>query len=180
MSKKTETTEEVEIEQETQQETQEETQETQAPVEDEAAKALEAARAEAEENKRKWYAVTAEYENYRKRTQSAKTQAYTDGRNDVVIKLFPIADNLERALKSCKEEQTAKGIEMVIKSFQKLLQEEKIEEINPLGEAFDPETSEAIMAVDGEGESGTVTEVYLKGYRREGKVLRFAQVVVIK
>lgn len=142
--------------------------------------ALEAAKAEAEDYKRKWYAVTAEYENYRKRTQSARTQAYTDGRCDVVSKLFPIADNLERALKSCAEEQTAKGIEMVLKSFLKLLEEEKITEINPVGEAFDPETSEAIMAVEGEEESGTVKEVYLKGYMREGKVLRFAQVVVIK
>ena len=81
---------------------------------------------------------------------------------------------------SCADEQTAKGIEMVIKSFYKLLEEEKITEINPVGEAFDPETSEAIMAIEGEGESGTVSEVYLKGYMREGKVLRFAQVVVIK
>ena len=64
--------------------------------------------------------------------------------------------------------------------FYKLLEEEKITEINPVGEAFDPETSEAIMAIEGEGESGTVSEVYLKGYMREGKVLRFAQVVVIK
>lgn len=143
-------------------------------------RAVEQARADAEEYKRKWYAVTAEYENYRKRTQSARTQAYTDGRSDVAVKLLPIADNLERALLSCKEEQTAKGIEMVLKSFRKFLEEEKITEINPVGEAFDPETSEAIMAVEGEGESGTVKEVYLKGYVREGKVLRFAQVVVIK
>lgn len=141
---------------------------------------LEKAKAEAEDYKRKWYAVTAEYENYRKRTQNAKGQAYLDGRADVVAKLFPIADNLDRALKSCVEEQTAKGISMVVKSFEKLLEDEKIVEINPVGEAFDPETSEAIMAVEGEGESGTVKEVYLKGYMREGKVLRFAQVVVIK
>ena len=142
--------------------------------------ALQAAKAEAEDYKRKWYAVTAEYENYRKRTQNARGQAYTDGRGDVVSKLLPIADNLDRALKSCADAQTAKGIEMVIKSFYKLLEEEKITEINPVGEAFDPETSEAIMAIEGEGESGTVSEVYLKGYMREGKVLRFAQVVVIK
>ena len=151
-----------------------------APAETEAERAVKEAKAEAEECKRKWYAVTAEYENYRKRTASARTQAYNDGRSDVAVKLLPIADNLERALLSCKEEQTAKGIEMVLKSFRKFLEEEKIAEINPVGEPFDPETSEAIMAVEGEGESGTVKEVYLKGYIREGKVLRFAQVVVVK
>lgn len=141
---------------------------------------LEKAKAEAEDYKRKWYSVTAEYENYRKRTQFSKTQAYADGRSDVVLKLFPIADNLERALKSCAEEQTAKGLEMVMKSFEKLLEDEKITPIDPVGEQFDPETSEAIMATEGEGESGTVKEVYLKGYQREDKVLRYAQVVVIK
>ena len=152
----------------------------QIPEESEADKALREAKAEAEECKRKWYAVTAEYENYRKRTASARSQAYNDGRSDVAVKLLPIADNLERALASCKEEQTAKGIEMVLKSFRKFLEEEKIAEINPVGEPFNPETSEAIMAVEDDGESGTVKEVYLKGYMREGKVLRFAQVVVVK
>ena len=149
----------------------------QAGIDSEAEKA----RAEAEDYKRKWYSVTAEYENYRKRTSAARSQAYADGRGDVVIKLFPIADNLERALASCKEEQTKKGIEMVLKSFEKLLSDEKITPVDPVGEAFDPETSEAIMAVeDGALESGTVKEVYLKGYKREDKVLRFAQVVVVK
>lgn len=142
---------------------------------------LNAAKAEAEDFKRKWYSVTAEYENYRKRTASSRTQAYADGRSDVLVKLFPVADNLDRALKSCTEETTRKGIEMVIKSFEKLLADEKVTEINPLGQEFDPETSEAIMAVEDENaESGTVKEVYLKGYAREGKVLRFAQVVVVK
>ena len=140
------------------------------------------ARADAEDFKRKWYSVTAEYENYRKRTASQSAQRYQEGRADVVGKLFPIADNLERALAACKDEGTRKGIEMVVAAFGKVLEEEKIEEINPVGEPFDPEKHEAIMAVDGqEGEeSGTVKQVYLKGYEQNGKILRFAQVVVIR
>lgn len=143
---------------------------------------LEQAEAEAADNKRKWYAVTAEYENYRKRTAATRTQAYAEGRADVVTKLFPIADNLDRAMASCSDESTRKGIGMVIKAFEKLLEEEKIECIAPLGEEFDAEKCEAIMAVDpAEGEaSGIVREVYLKGYEQNGKVLRFAQVVVTK
>lgn len=143
---------------------------------------LTAARTEAEDLKRKWYAVTAEYENYRKRTASSRSQAYAEGRADVVVKLFPIADNLERALASCVEEKTRQGIEMVIKSFSKLLEEEKITPIDPLGQPFDAEKCEAIMALDAEEgeESGTVKQVYLKGYEQNGKVLRFAQVVVVK
>ena len=55
------------------------------------------AQAEAEENKRKWYAVSAEYENYRRRTQAQSAQRYQEGRNDVLSSLFPIGDNLARA-----------------------------------------------------------------------------------
>lgn len=144
--------------------------------------ALAAAKAEAEDVKRKWYSVTAEYENYRKRTAATRSQAYAEGRADVVGKLFPIADNLDRALLSCQDEQTRKGIEMVVKSFEKLLEEEKITVINPVGEEFDAEKCEAIMAVEPqEGEtSGTVKQVYLKGYEQNGKILRYAQVIVIK
>ena len=61
---------------------------------------------EVEENKRKWYAVTAEYENYRRRTQNQSAQRYQEGRNDVLASLFPIGDNLERALASCLDEST--------------------------------------------------------------------------
>ena len=141
-----------------------------------------ALRAEAEEYKRKWYSVTAEYENYRRRTALSKSQAYADGRADVVKGLFPIADNLERALMSCAEPNTRKGVEMVLKAFYKLLEDEKITQINPLGEEFDADKCEAIMAIlPDEGEaSGIIKQVYLKGYEQNGKVLRFAQVVVTK
>ncbi len=145
-------------------------------------KELEAAKAQAEDMKRKWYSVTAEYENYRRRTAGESAKRYTEGRADVVSKLFPIADNLDRALKSCTEEQTKRGIELVMKAFSKILEEEKITVINPVGEEFDAETCEAVVAVDPmEGEeSGTVREVFLKGYMQNGKVLRFAQVIVVK
>ncbi len=147
-----------------------------------AKKETEEALAAAEEFKRKWYSVTAEYENYRKRTAATRTQAYAEGRADVISKLFPIADNLDRALLSCGDEKTAKGISMVIASFEKILEDEKIEVIDPLGEEFNAEKSEAIMAVEPEEgeESGLVKQVFLKGYEQNGKVLRFAQVSVTK
>lgn len=148
----------------------------------EANEAFVEATAAAEDYKRKWYSVTAEYDNYRKRTAATRTQAYAEGRADVVSKLFPIADNLERAIASCADDGTRKGIEMVTASFMKLLEDEKITVINPVGEVFDPEKCEAIMAqeaTDGE-ESGTVKQVFLKGYEQNGKVLRFAQVLVIR
>ena len=78
---------------------------------------LATAQAEAEENKRKWYAVAAEYENYRRRTTSQAAQRYADGRNDVVASLFPVGDNLARAIAVCSDENTKKGLEMGLQSF---------------------------------------------------------------
>ena len=141
---------------------------------------IEKALAEAEESKRKWYAVTAEYENYRRRTQNMSAQRYQEGRNDVVSALFPIGDNLERAIASCADEKTKEGLDMVLKSYKKVLEGEGVEEVDPTGEVFNADTMEAIMALpaaDGE-ESGMVKQVYLKGYKKGDKVLRYAQVIV--
>ncbi len=141
---------------------------------------LDKAVAESEENKRKWYAVTAEYENYRRRTQNQAAQRYAEGRNDVIAALFPIGDNLERAMLACSDEKTKQGLEMVLASYKKVLEGEGVEEINPLGQPFDATYSEAIMAMpaeDGE-ESGLVKQVYVKGYKKGDRVLRYAQVIV--
>ena len=141
---------------------------------------LEKALAEAEESTRKWYAVTAEYENYRRRTQNQAAARYQEGRNDVIASLFPIGDNLERAMASCADENTKQGLDMVLKAFKKVLEGEGVEEIDPIGQPFHADTMEAIMAMPGaEGEeSGLVKQVYVKGYKKGDKVLRYAQVIV--
>ncbi len=141
---------------------------------------LEKALAEAEECKRKWYATTAEYENYRRRTQNLSAQRYQEGRNDVVASLFPVGDNLERAIAACADDKTKEGLDMVLKAYKKVLEGEGVEEIDPVGQPFNADTMEAIMAMpaeDGE-ESGVVKQVYLKGYKKGEKVLRYAQVIV--
>ena len=141
---------------------------------------LEKVQAESDDFKRKWYNVTAEYENYRKRTAATKTSAYLDGKADILLKILPVADNLERALLSVKDDKTKEGIEMVLRNFLKVLENEDIEPINPVGEPFDPTFAEAIMASPAEEgeEKGIVKTVCLKGYKRKDKVLRFAQVIV--
>ena len=143
---------------------------------------LEKAIALAEDYKRKWYAVTAEYDNYRKRTAATASQKYAEGRSDIMVKLFPIGDNIDRALAVCNDENMKKGLEMVKTSFDKLLADEGIEGFDPTGEEFDSTTSAAIAALpaeEGEAE-GTVKQTFLKGYRKNGKILRFAQVIVAK
>ena len=141
---------------------------------------LEKALLDAEESKRKWYAVTAEYENYRRRTQNQAAQRYQEGRNDVIAALFPIGDNLSRAISTCSDENTKQGLDMILKAFNKVLSDEGVEELDPVGEAFNADTMEAIMAMPAENgeESGTVKQVYVKGYKKGEKVLRYAQVIV--
>jgi molecular chaperone GrpE len=105
---------------------------------------------------------------------------YQEGRNDVIASLFPIGDNLERAMLACADENTKQGLDMVLKSFKKVLEGEGVEEIDPVGQPFNADTMEAIMAMpcaDGE-EAGTVKQVYVKGYKKGEKVLRYAQVIV--
>lgn len=141
---------------------------------------LEKCREEAEDFKRKWYSVTAEYENYRRRTQNQSAQRYAEGRSDVISSLFAIGDNLERALSACSDENTRQGIDMVLKSYKKVLENEGVEELDPTGQPFDSAVAEAIMAApaaEGE-EAGIVKQVYVKGYKRGDKVLRYAQVIV--
>ncbi len=185
MSKRSDTkrTEQPAEEREKAEETAPETSAKAEPTQEELLKQeLEKEKALSEDYKRKWYSVSAEYENYRKRTAFQSAQRYQEGRADVIGKLFPIADNLERALASCTDEATQKGIRMVTAAFEKILSDEKIETIDPVGQPFDAKKHEAVLAVEAEEgeESGTVRQVFLKGYEREGKVLRFAQVVVVK
>ena len=140
---------------------------------------LEKAQADAADFKDKWMRTAAEFDNFRKRNEQTRRNAYLDGKADVLLKILPVGDNLERALLTC-DEQTKKGIEMVLRSFKKVLEDEGIEEIDPLNEEFDPTFCEAIMSEPAaEGvEAGYVKEVFLKGYKRGDKVLRFAQVKV--
>lgn len=142
---------------------------------------LEKAQAAAEEYKRKWYAVAAEYDNYRKRTQVQAAQAYQDGKAEAILKLLPVADTFGYAYDGASDEKTKAGIDKIIKNFNTILLSLGVEEI-PLkaGDKFDESVAEAVMNVpagDGE-EPNTVKIILKKGYRREGKVIRFAQVSV--
>lgn len=142
---------------------------------------LEKALAAADDYKRKWYAVTAEYENFRKRNSAAISNAYRDGAADAVLKLLPVADNFGYAYDSAQDEKTKQGIDKVMKSFATILQSLGIEEIAiKTGDPFDESIAEAVMnSPCEEGEvQNTVKFVLKKGYRSGDKVIRYAQVSV--
>lgn len=137
---------------------------------------------QADEYKNKLLYTMAEFDNYKKRTLSQSRISYLDGKAEILTKIFAIGDNLDRALQTCKEETTKNGLEMVLKSFSAILTNEGISEINPINQEFDPTDQEAIMTCpcETEEEDNKVKQVYVKGYKREDKVLRFAQVIVAK
>jgi len=143
---------------------------------------LEKANALAEDYKRKWYSVSAEYDNYRKRNQAAVSKAYADGAAEAVLKLLPVADNFGYALDGATDEKTKAGIDKVIKSFANILASLGIEEIPvEAGADFDEAVMEAVLnfpCEDGELPN-KVKQVLKKGYKaKDGKVIRYAQVAV--
>lgn len=150
-------------------------------AEDPAKAEIEKLTAACEDYKRKWYAVSAEYDNYRKRTQSQAATAYLEGKADAILKLLPVADTFGYAYDSAGDEKTKAGIDKIIKNFTTILQSLGVEEIPvKVGDKFDESVAEAVMTLpceDGE-ESNTVKAILKKGYRREDKVIRFAQVTV--
>lgn len=142
---------------------------------------LEKAKKDAEDYKRKWYAVSAEYDNFRKRTALQSSQSYQDGKAEAILKLLPVADTFGYAYDGASDEKTKAGIDKIIKNFNAIINSLGVEEIPvKVGDKFDETTMEAIMNTPcGDGEQPNTVKIILKkGYRREGKVIRFAQVSV--
>lgn len=142
---------------------------------------LEKALALAEDYKRKWYSVSAEYDNYRKRNSSAVSKAYADGLAEAVTKLLPVADNFGYAYDGASDEKTKAGIDKVIKAFNNILNSMGVEEIKiEIGDAFDESIAEAVLNFPcDEGENANcIKQILKKGYKSGEKIIRFAQVAV--
>ncbi len=123
--------------------------------------------------------LTAEYDNYRKRTTKEKEGIYTDACVDVLKEIIPNLDNLERAIEADGSvEDMKKGLEMTLKGFRGSLEKLGVEEIIT-EEGFDPNMHQAVMHIQDEnfGEN-QVAEVFMKGYKRGDKVIRHSVVKV--
>ena len=138
--------------------------------------------AEVNEYKEKWMRNVAEFDNYKKRNAKLWQEAYFSGISDVILKILPVGDNLEWALSLGLDEKTAEGIKKIIEKYNETLKGLEVEEINPVGEVFDPNIAEAVMqapADDGQ-EPDTVKQVFQKGYKLKDKIIRYAKVCVVK
>jgi molecular chaperone GrpE len=129
----------------------------------------------------------ADFENYRKRAAREAAAAQERGVVKLAKELLPAVDNLDRALKATQADGASQadngtlvsGIKLVHADVIAALARAGIEGFSPEGERFDPQLHEAVAQIPAEGaESGTVVEVYQRGYRLGEVVLRPARVVV--
>ena len=143
---------------------------------------IEKLKSELASEKEKYMRLYAEYDNFRRRSAKEREGIYSDAYCDAVTQILPIIDNLERATQYSKEDPDspmAKGIELTIKSCVEALNRMGVYEIEALGKPFDPNLHNAVMHVEDEalGEN-EVAEVFMKGYTKGDKVIRFSMVKV--
>ena len=141
---------------------------------------LEQAKAEAAENLDRWQRTFAEFDNYRKRTEKEMADFRKFANSGLVTELLNVVDDLGRALESAPDAESplAVGVKAVRGNLVKILEAQGVSEV-PTDKGFDPNMHEALMVVDGE-EDDKIAQVYQKGYMMNGRVLRFAKVVVTK
>lgn len=124
--------------------------------------------------------LTAEYDNYRKRTTKEKENTYADAKADTVKEFLGVLDNLERGLAQFDEgDPHRQGMELICRQFLAVLEKLGVTRIEAQGQPFDPQKHDAVMHVEDEnvGEN-TVVEVLQQGYQLGDKILRFAMVKV--
>jgi molecular chaperone GrpE len=127
--------------------------------------------------------LKAEFENYRRRLEKEKYDYLEFGKEKILIKQIGINDVLTHALNSAKAKNNVEsiitGLEIISKEFSKILKEEGVEELHC--ETFDPNICEALDYVESnEHSDGKIIEVYQKGYKMNGKLIRLAKVKVVK
>lgn len=131
--------------------------------------------------------VQAEMQNLRRRSEQDVEKAHKYGQEKLSSELLAVMDNLERALQvnMDREDEAVKGllegVELTLKSFVDCFKKFGIEQVDPLGEPFDPQLHQAMSLQENPNvEPDTVTAVMQKGYTLHGRVIRPAMVMVSK
>ena len=126
----------------------------------------------------------AEFDNFRKRSEREKSQMFDFGAKDIVEKILPVIDNMERGLATVAPEVLetdafAQGMEKVYKHFMTVLEQTGVKPIEAVGNEFNPDFHNAVMHVDDEtvGEN-IIVEEFQKGYMYKESVVRHSMVKV--
>lgn len=153
-----------------------------SPTDAEANDELAQAKAEAEAWQGKYMRLHAEWDNYRRRTQEQREVEKARAAAAIVENLIPVVDDFERTVDYAEKNGTdnlLEGVVAVHNKFVDVLAKHGVEVINPVGEAFDALEAQAVaMIPNTEVPDETVMDVYQKGYKLGGKVIRSAMVTV--
>lgn len=132
----------------------------------------------------KYLRLSAEFDNYRKRTLRERMELIKSAGEDILLNILPVVDNFERALKSVESAQDIQavkdGIVLIYNSFKEFMSQRGIKEIEAINQPFDTDVHEAITKIPAPDPAlkGKVVDVILKGYQLNDKVIRFPKVVV--
>lgn len=146
---------------------------------------LEEQKKKASEYSDKILRLQADFDNYRKRSEKAKTEFIKFSNEGIMLKLLSLFDDLERAKKAVEESSDLKtlasGIDLIYKNFRGFLKQEGVKEIKSVGEILDPNKHHAVMQVDSQKhKDNQIIEEMQKGYMFNDKVIRPAMVKVAK
>lgn len=153
-------------------------------AQDEEKDPLEKLQEDLDEAKDKYMRLSAEFDNYRKRTQREKMDLIRYGSEDVLKSILPLVDDFERALNITKEatdvESLKEGLTLIYGKFADFLKNNKVEEIEAVGQELDTDVHEAITKIPVEDKKmkGKIVDVVEKGYKLNDKVIRYSKVVV--
>ena len=126
--------------------------------------------------------LQAEFDNYRRRVDRERETMYAMAKADLIQKILPVVDDLERMLNHHQEgEHRTEGVRLIYKNLTKILTEEGLEEVPSLGMPFNPDFHEAVGVEEtDEEQDGMVVEEWQKGYRFGNRLLRPSRVKVGK
>ncbi|MBI5218802.1 MAG: nucleotide exchange factor GrpE [Bacteroidia bacterium] len=137
-----------------------------------------------EEMNDKYLRLTAEFDNYRKRTLKEKIELMKSGGENVLLGIIPVVDDFERAMQSitaAKELDAVKeGIDLIYGKFKEFLNQKGVKEIEALNQEFNTDLHEAVTKIPASSDDmkGKIVDVIEKGYTLYDKVIRFSKVVV--
>lgn len=127
--------------------------------------------------------LRADFDNYRKNTAKEKIEFSKTASEGVIVDLLPVLDDFERAIQTMENKETDanyKGVVLIYNKLKRALEQKGLEEINAKDAVFDTDEHEALtnVPVTDESQKGKVLDVIQKGYKLNGKVIRYARVVV--
>jgi molecular chaperone GrpE len=148
-----------------------------------AEKALEEEKAKYAELNDKFLRLFSEFDNFRKRTAKEKLDLTVTASENVIKDILPVLDDFERALQNMEKngnEADMQGVTLIYNKLKDTLKKKGLEEIEAMGSEFNTDEHEALTMIPApeEDQKGKVLDVIQKGYKLNGKVIRFARVVV--